>query len=186
MVALVVVVTVEVLPPARVSVPVPPKIHAEPLAPLSLKFRSPIVRFAVRSTVVAAVIFEVKLAANPAPSATIPLSHGAVVISSQLPPVVEIQVPVAACREGMDASVNDTLKRAAKRLKREFFISREEVKFVKGESRNQECGRHQESVGQFGFSSQSARDKVRGPDSDVLHRSTVSKPLGRKIPHMHA
>lgn len=73
------------------------RVHRESgLAPESLKERFPMVRLAVRVTVESAAISEVKFAVNVAAPATVPLDHGAVVASSQLPPVVEVQVPVAA------------------------------------------------------------------------------------------
>ncbi len=98
MVAAVVVVIVGV-PPASVST-APPEFwsdQVEPLAPLSLKTRLPMVRLAVSVTVVVAVMSLVKCAVDPAPSATMPPSHGAVVASSQFPlAAVEVQVPLSA------------------------------------------------------------------------------------------
>jgi hypothetical protein len=85
----------------------------------------PMVRFAVRVTVVSAVISEVKFAVKVAPPATVPLVHGAVVASSQLPPVVADQVPVAAKEETVNASENATETHETKRLKRELFMGRE-------------------------------------------------------------
>lgn len=112
MVASVVVVMVDVLPPERVSVLEPPRTQDDPRAPLSLKVKSPIVRFALKITVVAAVISEVKLAVKPEPSATTPSNHEAVFRSSQFPPVVEVQLLVAAEAHTVQAKANKAVPRA--------------------------------------------------------------------------